>query len=45
MATSTWQELRSQLVAVSAGLPAPMLHGVSVLQMSTFVIGSALAGP
>src|SRR5450759_5411523 len=45
MPTSTWQELRSHAVAVSAGLPPPMLHGVSVLQMSTFVIGPVLAGP
>src|SRR5258708_37330237 len=45
MPTSTLQELRVHAVAVSAGLPPPMLHGVSVLQMSTLVIWSALAGP
>src|ERR1700686_2391687 len=45
MPTSTWHEVRLHAVAVSAGLPPPMLHGVSVLQKSSFVIGSALAGP
>src|SRR5476649_316194 len=44
MPTSTWQEVRSQAVAISGGLPE-MLHGVAVLQMITLVIGAAALGP
>src|ERR1700682_4737568 len=45
MPTSTLHELRSQAVPVSDGMPAPIVHGVAVLQKSTFVTGSAEAGP
>src|SRR3981081_966761 len=45
MPTSSLQALRSHAVAVSAGLPDPMLHGVATLQMITLLIGAAEAGP
>ena len=45
MPTSTLQEFRSQTVPVSGGMPEPMVQGVAVLQKSTFVTGSAEAGP
>jgi hypothetical protein len=44
MPTSSLQVVRSQAVAVSAGLFG-MLHGVAVLQMITLVMGAADAGP
>jgi len=43
MPTSSLQALRSHAVAVSAGLPDPMLQGVATLQMITLVIGAAEA--
>lgn len=45
MPTSTLQEFRSQAVPVSGAMPEPMVQGVAVLQKSTFVTGSAEAGP